>query len=381
MGVNLALKAFDIKTLDAILSSTIQKIQEGKGEIDEISKQVSDECEKLKKDLQEISQKVNQIIKKVDSFQYKEKLARYELFITNRDFHIHDEKDMQEAYKAAMELRDRYQELQQQERKLRQERDKLTLRYRKLSATAERAKNLSAQITEVIEYLAQSLKNMSGYVKKLQGKDDMVIAIIRAQEEERRAIARDIHDGPAQAISNVVIRAEICKQLGIERPDLLEELEGLVATANSSLEDIRRIIFNLRPMHLDDLGLVYAVSKYCEDFEKRTGIKVVVRHTGCDRRFDDTHEISVYRIIQEILNNARKHSGADTIEISFNISPLVLEVRIKDNGIGFNPDEVDYTKHFGLKGITERVNLMEGSINIESARGKGTSFYIEVPIG
>jgi two-component system sensor histidine kinase DegS len=379
--VALALKDFDIKTLDAILNSTIQKIQEGKGEIDEISRQVSDECEKLKNDLQEISQKVNQIIKKVDSFQYKEKLARYELFITNRDFHVYGEKEMKDAYKAAMELRDRYQELQQQERKLRQERDKLTLRYRKLSATAERAKSLSAQITEVIEYLAQSLKNMSGYVKKLQGKDDMVIAIIRAQEEERKAIARDIHDGPAQAISNVVIRAEICKQLGIERPDLLEELEGLVATANNSLEDIRRIIFNLRPMHLDDLGLVYAVSKYCEDFEKRTGIKVLVRHTGCDRRFDDTHEISVYRIVQEILNNARKHSGADTIEISFNISPLVLEVRVKDNGIGFNPDEVDYTKHFGLKGITERVNLMEGNISIDSARGKGTSFYIEIPIG
>jgi two-component system sensor histidine kinase DegS len=379
--VALTLKDFDIKTLDAILSSTIQKIQEGKGEIDEISNQVSDECEKLKNDLQEISDKVNQIIKKVDSFQYKEKLARYDLFITSRDFHIHGEKDMKDAYKAAMELRDRYQELQQQERKLRRERDKLTLRYRKLSTTAERAKNLSAQITEVIDYLAESLKGMSGYVKKLQGKDDMVIAIIRAQEEERKSIARDIHDGPAQAISNVVIRAEICKQLGIKEPELLEELEGLVATANNSLEDIRRIIFNLRPMHLDDLGLIYAVNKYCEDFEKRTGIRVLVEHSGCDRRFDDTHEISIYRIIQEILNNARKHSRADTIEISFNISPLVLEVRVKDNGIGFNPDEVDYTKHFGLKGITERVNLMGGSINIESARGKGTSFYIEVPIG
>ena len=376
----LTLKDFDIKALDAILSSTIQKIQEGKSEIDEISSQVSDECEKLEKDLQEISEKVNQIIRKVDSFQYKEKLARYELFITSRDFHSHTETEMKNAYNAALELRDRYKELQQEERLLRQERDKLTRRYRKLSATAERAKNLSAHITEVIEYLAQSLKGMSGYVKKLQGKDDMVIAIIRAQEEERKAIARDIHDGPAQAISNVVIRAEICKQLGIEKPELSEELEGLVATANNSLEDIRRIIFNLRPMHLDDLGLVYAVSKYCEDFEKRTGIRVVVRHNGSDRRFDDTHEISIYRIVQEILNNARKHSGADTIEIDFNISPLVIEVRIKDNGTGFNPDEVDYTKHFGLKGIKERVNLMGGSMNIDSARNRGTSFYIEVPI-
>jgi two-component system sensor histidine kinase DegS len=370
---------FDIKTLDNILSSTIQKVQEGKSEIDEISNQVSDECEKLRNDLQEISEKVNSIIKKVDSFQYKEKLARYEVFITNRDYRSHSEKEMKNAYTAALELRDRYQELQQQEKLLRQERDKLTRRYKKLSTTADRAKKLSSQITEVINYLAESLKGMSGYVKKLQGKDDMVIAIIRAQEEERKAIARDIHDGPAQAISNVVIRAEICKQLGIEKPELLEELEGLVSTANNSLEDIRRIIFNLRPMHLDDLGLIYAVGKYCEDFEKRTGIRVKVEHTGCDRRFNDTHEISIYRIVQEILNNARKHSGADTIEISFSISPLVIGVRIRDNGKGFNPDEVDYTKHFGLKGIKERVNLMEGSIDIVSAKGRGTTICIEVP--
>ncbi|HZX47356.1 MAG TPA: ATP-binding protein, partial [Clostridia bacterium] len=365
--------------LDDILHSTIQRIQEGKGEIDEISSQINEECEKLKKDLQEIGDKVNQIIKKVDSFQYKEKLARYELFITNRDFQSHSEAEMKNAYNAALELRDRYLELQQQERLLRQERDKLTRRYRKLSATAKRAQNLSAQIADVISYLAENLKGMSGYVKKLQGKDDMVIAIIRAQEEERKSIAREIHDGPAQAISNVVIRAEICKQLGIEKPELLEELEGLVATANNSLEDIRRIIFNLRPMHLDDLGLIYAVNKYCDDFEKRTGIRVLVKHTGCDRRFDDTHEISIYRIIQEILNNARKHSRADTIEIDFNISPLVIGVTVSDNGIGFDPEGVDYTKHFGLKGIKERVNLMEGSIRIDSAKDRGTTFYIEIP--
>ena len=370
---------FDIKVLDDILNSTIQRIQEGKGEIDEISSQINEECEKLKKDLQEIGDKVNQIIKKVDSFQYKEKLARYELFITNRDFQSHSEAEMKNAYNAALELRDRYLELQQQERLLRQERDKLTRRYRKLSATAKRAQCLSAQIADVISYLAENLKGMSGYVKKLQGKDDMVIAIIRAQEEERKSIAREIHDGPAQAISNVVIRAEICKQLGIEKPELLEELEGLVATANNSLEDIRRIIFNLRPMHLDDLGLIYAVNKYCDDFEKRTGIRVLVKHTGCDRRFDDTHEISIYRIIQEILNNARKHSRADTIEIDFNVSPLVIGVTVSDNGIGFDPEGVDYTKHFGLKGIKERVNLMEGSIRIDSAKDRGTTFYIEIP--
>ncbi len=119
------MKDFDIKTLYAILNSTIQKIQEGKGEIDEISRQVSDECEKLKNDLQEISQKVNQIIKKVDSFQYKEKLARYELFITSRDFHVHDEEDMKEPIKRLWSWGP-LPGTAAAGRKLRQERDKLT---------------------------------------------------------------------------------------------------------------------------------------------------------------------------------------------------------------------------------------------------------------
>jgi len=370
---------FDLKVLDRILSETIQKIQDGKSEVDEISNQVNDECDKIKKDLEEISKKVRSIIEKVDSFQYKEQLARYELFTVNRDYQLNTEDDMKKAYDTAMELQVKYRELQNEEKLLRQERDRLARRYRKLSNTAERAKNLSAQITEVIDYLAQSLEGMSSYVKKLKSKDDMVMTIIKAQEEERKSIAREIHDGPAQAISNVVIRAEICRQLGIDSPELLEELEGLERTANNSLEDIRRIIFNLRPMHLDDLGLIYAVKKYCEEFQKQTGIDVVIEYTGNDKRFDGTLEISMYRIIQEILNNARKHSRASSIIVSFNNTPLVLNVNIKDDGIGFIPEQVDYTKHFGLKGIRERVNLMDGSMEIKSAAGKGTEIIIEVP--
>jgi two-component system sensor histidine kinase DegS len=371
---------FDIKILDKILSETIEKIQQGKEEVDEISEQVSSECEKLRDDLADISEKVRLIIEKVDSFQYKEQLARYDLFLTNKEYMKHGEEDMKKAYNVALDLQQRYRELQQEERLLRQERDKLTRRYKTLSNTAERARYLSGQITEVISYLATSLQGMSGYIKKIQNKEEMVMAIIKAQEEERKSMAREIHDGPAQAISNVVIRAEICKQLGLDNTKLLEELEGLVKTANTSLEDIRRIIFDLRPMHLDDLGLIYAVIKYCEEFEKQTGIKVDVNHSDCDKRFDNTFEISIYRIIQEILNNSRKHSQAERITIDFVMTPLVIKISAEDDGIGFDPEEIDFTKHFGLKGIRERVNLMDGTVDIDAAKGKGTTFYIEIPL-
>ena len=123
----------------------------------------------------------------------------------------------------------------------------------------------------------------------------MVIAIIRAQEEERGDSWG--HPRAGRAISNVVIRAEICKQLSIERPDLLEELEGLVATANNSLEDIRRIIFNLDPCTLTTWTCIHAVSKVMRGPLERGRHKGLIGHTGCDRRFDDTRDF-VYRIVR-----------------------------------------------------------------------------------
>lgn len=262
-----------------------------------------------------------------------------------------------------------------------QERDSLVIRHRNLLELERKAEDLSAQMADMVNYLTINLESVYKLIKEFRDKDDVVKAIIKAQEEERKSIAREIHDGPAQAISNVVIRAEICRHLGPHNASLIEELDGLEETANSSLEDTRRIIFNLRPMHLDDLGLIYAIKKYCVEVEKQAGIKIDLEFTGDDKRFEDTLEISIFRIIQEILNNARKHSKADKIEIQIDITPLNITVKIKDNGIGFDPEKIDYAKHFGIKGICERVNLLEGMIEINSTINEGTIIFIEIPVG
>lgn len=371
---------FDGRVLDKILAETIEKVENSKHAIDDINSQVTDECEKIRYELERINENVKLIIEKVDNFKYREQLARYELFLVNKDFKNHTEEDMKKAYELALELQVRYRELQNEEKMLRQQRDRLARRYRKLSDTARKASDLSLQISNVISYLTNNLNGVNSYVRKLQSREDLVVAIIKAQEDERKSIAREIHDGPAQAIANVVIRAEICKHLGSENAALLNELDGLVKTANTSLEDVRRVIFNLRPMHLDDLGLVYAIKKFCEEFEKQANITTEFVCTGDDRRFSNTIEISVYRIIQEILNNARKHSGADNITVKMDITPLSIGIKITDDGIGFDPEKVDDTKHFGLKGIKERVNLMEGTIDIVSAPNNGTSIAIQIPL-
>lgn len=370
----------DSKVLDKILAETIEKVKNSKHAVDDINSQVADECDKIKDEMCRINEKVKRLIEEVDNFRYKEQLARYELLIVSRDFKNHSEQDMKKAYDLALELQLRYRELQNEEKMLRQHRDRLARRYRKLSETARKASDLSIQISNVISYLTDNLKGVSSYVRKLQSREDLVVAIIKAQEDERKSIAREIHDGPAQAIANVVIRAEICKHLGTENAALLHELDGLVKTANTSLEDIRRVIFNLRPMHLDDLGLVYALKKFCEEFETQANIATEFVCTGDERRFNDTIEISVYRIIQEILNNARKHSEANNISVKMDITPLSVYICVTDDGIGFDPEKVDDTKHFGLKGIKERISLMEGIIDIVTAPNNGTSITIQIPL-
>src|SRR5690606_17272813 len=117
--------------------------------------------------------------------------------------------------------------------------------------------------------------------------------IIRAQEEERRRIARGIHDGPAQSLANLVLRAEYCEQLLDKRPELLkQELQSLKQFARNNLEDIRKIIFDLRPMDLDDLGLIPAIQRYATDFSVTHQIPVEVVVMGDQRRFSSAMEVA-----------------------------------------------------------------------------------------
>lgn len=374
------MSSVDVKFLDKILTQIVRKFNNSKKEADNIVERIREEYNSTGEELEKINSRVGEIARELNELRHEECSPGQEIGRIGLDPPVCSSEDMLQTYNRALELKAKYSQLKNQEKYLIQERDRLANRQKKLLEVVAQAEDLSIQITDAINCLVNNLNGVYKLINELQSKDDVVKAIIRAQEEERKSIAREIHDGPAQAISNVVIRAEICRHLGSGNENLIEELDGLKGTANSSLEDIRRIILNLRPMHLDDLGLVYAIKKYCEEFEKQTGIKVVLECSGDERRFEETTEISIFRVIQEILNNARKHSKADKIIIQINITPLNISVKITDNGIGFDPDKVDYTKHFGIKGICERVNLLEGTVEIKSKINKGTAIFIEIPV-
>jgi two-component system, NarL family, sensor histidine kinase DegS len=239
----------------------------------------------------------------------------------------------------------------------------------------------------VVDYLTGDLNQVTRIIESAKNRQLLGLKIILAQEEERKRIAREIHDGLAQSMANVVLRTEIAeKMLGMQQyPAVKEELVDLKGQVRVGLEEIRKMIFNLRPMALDDLGLVPTLRKYIQDFEDKTKILTKFTVVGREARLPSGMEVAVFRLIQECFSNVLKHAGASSAQLEVTFQKQMVKITIHDNGVGF---EVDITQakasagnHFGLLGMKERIELLEGRLDIESAKGQGTRISMLVPIG
>lgn len=214
----------------------------------------------------------------------------------------------------------------------------------------------------------------------------MGIKILEAQENERKRVARDIHDGPAQHMSNIVMKVDICKM--IITKDLqkgLEELDDLKDSVKVALKEVRGIIFDLRPMSLDDLGLNQTIQETVKPITQESGIDIDLRLKNVKSEIEPIIQVAVYRIIQEVFNNIKKHSKASHAEVRLDFGTKYLILIISDNGVGFDVEETlkrVKTKgaSYGLIGIFDRVNQLQGEIDIKSSLGKGTVYNVRLPI-
>ncbi|HHX25637.1 MAG TPA: sensor histidine kinase [Firmicutes bacterium] len=215
--------------------------------------------------------------------------------------------------------------------------------------------------------------------------EDVVERVIKAQEEERRRVARDIHDGPAQMMANAVLQVEIVeKLLDRDPPAAASEMKDLRRIINDSLKDLRRIIFDLRPMILDDLGLAPALRRYTDDFSSRHSLPVKMKVLGVETRIDPIVEVALFRIVQEALHNARKHALASRVVVTLGYGPDAVGVSIEDDGKGFDPTGVSrnwgQSDKFGLSGMRERAKLFGGSLDVDTAPGEGTKITVRIPV-
>lgn len=207
--------------------------------------------------------------------------------------------------------------------------------------------------------------------------------VISHIEEERKRIARDIHDGPAQNLANIVFRMEFLEQLLKKGATLSaqEELQELKEIVKRSLREIKDFIFNIRPMSLDDLGLIPALKKHTEKYEKEFGIKTNFIIIGEERQSEKETEVGIFRIIQEALNNIAQHSKTKEGNILLDFEDNYLNINITDNGCGFNIQEVDVgkKKNLGLLSMKERAEVLGGVFQINSEVGRGTHITFKIP--
>jgi len=209
---------------------------------------------------------------------------------------------------------------------------------------------------------------------------ELLERLIQAQEAERLRLSRQMHDGPAQTLSNLILETEIAMRLfDVNKEEAYQELGSLKDSASNTFQQVRDFIFELRPMMLDDLGLIPTVKKYTSAIQDLSGNSIRFGMTGTERRMESYMEVMIFRAIQELLRNAINHSQANQIEVQVDVEDSAVMVIVEDDGNGFEIQDLDEGLGMGLKVIKERVEMTSGEFNIESQIGEGTKVSFKVP--
>jgi len=376
------LRKLDVKALDFIVEQMIETVDKSKDEIFRIGEQCRQEHDSLIAELKEIKEQVKHVIVEGDDLEIKARHARKRLSEVSKNFRAYSETEVREVYENAHELQTRHTINAQFEKQLRLRRDDLERRLLGLQETIDRAETLVSQITIISNYLVSDIKDIGEVLEDAKMKQDFGLRIIEAQEEERKRISREIHDGPAQLLANVLIRSDLAekvhKEFGPEQS--LLEIRSLKEMIRAALYEVRRIIYDLRPMVLDDLGLIPTLKRYLATIEEYNKVvKINFVHIGEDKRLPSKYEVALFRLIQESVQNALKHSKASEIVVKFEKRRESINVVVKDNGVGFNPEE-KRSDSFGLIGMKERIVILEGVLSIDSSPLTGTTITMQIPL-
>jgi two-component system sensor histidine kinase DegS len=367
--------------LGEIMKTTLAAIESGKEDIFIIAETSRTETLRLTNEISQLKLDIAEIILQVDQQEKVDRRMRQILMEVNREHHKHTQDEMFQTYSQAKDAQVNLQLLQAKEIQLRKRRDDLERSLRQMLETVDRAQNLMTQVSMAISLLQDGIED-SLQTQNHDQKIEMGLRVIRAQEEERRRVAREIHDGPAQTLANIVLRLEIAEKLLEFDPTRVKaELIDLKNLVRSNLQDIRRIIFDLRPMALDDLGIVPAISKYLANFQENYGIKCKLRIEGREKRLLPALEVALFRLVQEGMTNVAKHANSAKVDISLIYQEDWTIARIRDYGKGFEVSLAFTTsgEHFGLIGMRERVEMFSGHFSIQSTLGKGTTIELSIP--
>ena len=374
-----------IDRLNEIIKSTVDIIDKSRNEIFGIAENARNECRLIEEQLERSRVIAADLIKRVDILEKMDRECRYQLMIVSKNIKEYNEDDVKVAYDRAKDLQVELRTRKAEEQLLVQNRNDLERRLKIAKDTMKKAETLVSKVGVAMGYLSGELQDLSVQLEDIKQKQYLGIKIIKAQEEERKRVARDIHDGPAQLIANLVIKTELCEKLiDMDKDKTKEELVSLKGFLRSSLSDVRKIIYDLRPMSLDDLGLVPTLQRYISNYVEESKILVEFLVLGTPKPLKPVIELASFRIIQEALTNIKKHSGAGDAYIKVEFTDEQVNLLVSDTGKGFDTDENKTAKNedsgYGLLSMKERVELLNGRFDLKSGIGRGTKIFVSLPL-
>lgn len=322
-------------------------------EIDILLKQTSGEVEKLQQRHTDAAGKLRQVEANLTAYPPSEIRSAYA--------------GVQDTQMRVLMMRSQLEQLQNKQRSLQ--------RY-----LAQLAK-LGQVVGQILEAAPASMPSLSD--EQGNGDRQAISSIIEAQENERQRLSRQMHDGPAQSLTNLILQAEIVERTFDADPVRAKaELGNLKTSANSTFQRIRDFIFDLRPMMLDDLGLLPTLKRYLQTFESKTHLATPLIVLG-ERNLSTYLEVTLYRAIQELVNNAAKHAHATRAQITIDLQDDPISLAVEDDGGGFEVEQALLAaKQRGGSGLTnldKRIQMLGGHLQIQSATGRGTKVILQVP--
>ncbi len=299
--------------------------------------------------------------------------------VTNKVRHIeanlnsYPREDIKEAYGAS-------QASQLRLVMLRSQLEQLEARKENLQSQAEQLRTF----LDVVEGMPGLSTPGEGLAASPSAADSVVMRVIEAQEGERKRLARQMHDGPAQSLTNLILQAEIVeKSFDMGADQSRAELTNLRNAVKATFEKTMDFVFELSPMMLDDLGAVPTLRRYVEDFEEKSGLNVSFEVVGEERRLAPHVEVTVFRVVQELLHNVWQHAHASHVQVGLNLKGPAIAATVEDDGSGFDVDEVmasaSQRKTLGIATMRQRMEMLGGTIHFDSSLGRGTKVTMSIP--
>ncbi len=345
----------------------------------ELIEMITTEMKRVKDRLSEFKGQIDQTQLMVDRETTRNADIASELRTIQDNIETVPRQDIRQKYDEAIDARFRLSTMRGQLEKFQAQRDNLETEQKVLSEVLR-----GLQGTSGLEAPAETPAASAGPQKASIN----IVRVVQAQEEEKQKLARLMHDGPAQSLTNFILQTEICQRLFDRDPArAAEELKNLKDTASVTFQKVRDFIFDLRPMMLDDLGVVPTVRRYIDSFKDKNDIEVKLELLGEERRLETHREVMLFRGIQELMTNARDYASANELMVRLDMASDRIKVDVEDNGRGFDAEVIfnssDEThvepRSQGLITLKEKFELVGGSVSVSSGEKDGTRVHLELP--